>query len=60
MVDSYKHGNGSVGGSLLVYGILYVLEKGLDVLNCLSVLLLLDCLGLGSFLLLLLDLVFLS
>ena len=60
MLDNYKHGNGSVGGSRLVYGVLYVLEEGLDVLNCLPVLLLLDCLGLGSFILLLLDLVFLS
>ena len=60
MMDSYKHGDGSVGGSRLVYGVFYILEKGLDVLNCLSVFLLLYCLGLGSFLLVLLDLVFLS
>lgn len=60
MLDNYKHGNESVGGSRFVYGVLYVLEKGLYVLNCLPVLLLLDCLGLGSFILLFLDLVFLS
>ena len=60
MLDNYKHGNESVGGSRFVYGVLYVLEKGLYVLNCLPVLLLLDCLSLGSFILLFLDLVFLS